>query len=248
MCHIDADSVAYASATAEQALQLPGSDQPIPTFAYGYTPGEARPGVVIIHDVNGANAFYRELGGRLADAGFAVLLPDLFYRQGPLSDDSREAVMVRARQLSFPVAMADLAAIISRLAGEGRKVGAVGFCMGGSLVMLAASRIPALAAGVVYYGFPLNNNPTALRPENPMDEVDQLHVPLRGFFGADDAAVGPDNVRAYAAAARAAGKAVDFTILPGVGHGFLTFDPAAPAAEASQGSWAETLAFLRTRL
>ena len=55
MCHIDADSVGGAAAVAEEQLELPGSDQPIPTFAYGYQPGRPDPTVVIIHDVNGAN-------------------------------------------------------------------------------------------------------------------------------------------------------------------------------------------------
>ncbi len=75
-----------------------------------------------------------------------------------------------------------------------------------------------------------------------------MHAPILGFFGEEDSGVGPDNVRAYEAAARQAGKAIDVTIYPGVGHGFLTFASEGPAAQPSQQSWARAMQFLKERL
>ena len=248
MCHFDEDSVVYVGEAAEQEQALPGSDRPIPTFTYGYRPADRRPAVVIVHDVTGANPFYRDLGARLADAGFAALLPDLFCREPPLTGFSREVIMARAAGFSLPRALTDLAALVAPLAQEGRQVGMIGFCMGGTLALLAAGRVPGLQAAVVYYGFPVNAHPTPTRPDNPIAEVGGLQAPVLGFFGEEDHGVGPDNVRAYAAAAAAAGKAVDFTLYPQVGHGFLSFDPAATSAAASQDSWARALAFFRTHL
>lgn len=248
MCH-QSEEVAGYSVPAEQQLDFTGSEgQTIPAYAYGYRAGEAQPAVIILHDIWGANKFYRDMGQRLAEAGFAAILPDLFVRQGSLRQNSRQAAFARAGQHSFVVALEDLRAIVDTLSGEGRNVGVIGFCMGGTLALLADARIPQLKAAVVYYGFPVNSHPTPNRPFNPIDEVGQLHAPILGFFGEEDSGVGPDNVRAYEVAAQQAGKAIDVTIYPGVGHGFLTFSSEGPAAQPSQQSWARAMQFLKERL
>lgn len=240
------DTVTYDG--PEQQQELPGSDRSLPVFTYGYEPGEQKPVVTIIHDVNGTKPLYRDMGKRLASAGFAAILPDLFCREGPLTDTTREAVFARSSKHSFPVAVEDIRALVTHLTGEGRRVGLVGFCMGGTLGLFSASRIPALNASVVYYGFPVNTRPSPNRPDSPIDEVAQISAPLLGFFGEQDAGVGPDNVRAYEAAARQAGKSLEFTIYPDAGHSFLSFDPEAPTARPSQDSWGRTLAFFRAHL
>ena len=248
MCH-QSEEVAGYSVPAEQQLDFTGSEgQTIPAYAYGYRAGEAQPTVIILHDIWGANKFYRDMGQRLAEAGFAAILPDLFVRQGSLRQNSRQAAFARAGQHSFVVALEDLRAIVDTLSGEGRNVGVIGFCMGGTLALLADARIPQLKAAVVYYGFPVNSHPTPNRPFNPIDEVGQLHAPILGFFGEEDSGVDPDNVRAYEVAAQQAGKAIDVTIYPGVGHGFLTFSSEGPAAQPSQQSWARAMQFLKERL
>ena len=248
MCH-QSEEVAGYSVPAEQQLEFAGSEgQSIPAYAYGYRSGEAQPTVIILHDIWGANKFYRDMGQRLAEAGFAAILPDLFVRQGPLGQNSPQAAFARAGQHSFAVALEDIRAIVDKLSSQGRSVGVIGFCMGGTLALLADARIPQLKAVVVYYGFPVNSHPTSNRPFNPIDEVSQLHTPILGFFGQEDSGVGPDNVRAYEAAARQAGKPIDVTIYPGVGHGFLTFSSEGPAAQPSQQSWARAMQFLKERL
>ncbi len=253
MCNPNGDTVSYVSQNdqnTERMVEMPAHERTIPTFAYGYDTPDRRPTVIVLHDVYGASQFYRDLSRRLADEGFAALLPDLFCRQGALPDGAMamEAVFARASRHSFPTALEDIAAMADSLREEGRQVAVLGFCMGGTLAMLEAGRVATLKAGVIYYGFPVNANPTSNRPDNPYDEVQNLQVPLLGFFGAKDSGVGPENVKIYQQAAKKAGKNVNFTIYPNVGHGFLTFDPAAPTAKASQDSWTRTLAFLKKNL
>lgn len=247
MCHPVDPSVVYHD-SSEQQIELPGSGRSLPTFAYGYNPADRKPAVIIAHDIHGANPFYRDMGRRLAEAGFAAFLPDLFAREGELTSHSMEAVQARAGKHSFPTTLADLRAIAEKLSSEGRNVGLIGFCMGGTLALFAAVRIPAIKANVVYYGFPVNARPTQNRPDSAIDEVEQVQTPILGFFGAEDKGVGADNVRAYEAAAHKAGKTVDFTIYPALGHAFMTFDADKPSTQASQESWASALDFFHKQL
>jgi carboxymethylenebutenolidase len=248
MCYPNGDTVVYVGNQTEQLIEVPGSDLAIPTYAYNYAAQETRPVLIVLHDIYGPNQFYRDTCARLAEEGFAVLLPDLFVRQGALSENSMQAAFARSSRHSFPLALDDIAALAGHLHQTGRSVGLLGFCMGGTLTMLAASRLQTLKAGVVYYGFPVNANPTPNRPANPLDEVGSLTAPLLGFFGGKDSGVGPENVKIYQQAARKAGKNVKFTLYPSAGHAFLSFDPAAPTAKDSLESWTRTVAFFKQQL
>jgi carboxymethylenebutenolidase len=244
MCHADSGKVSFEG-ISEQQMDLKVKGVSIPTFAYGYSSGDKKPAVIILHDIFGAGDFYRDLGKRLADQGFAAFLPDLFHREGPLPERNREAAMARGAKHSFVTALEELSVIVDNLSDEGRAVAVVGFCMGGTLGLLSATRFPGLKAAIIYYGFPVNAKPTPNRPNNPIEEVADLKAPLLGFFGEADAGVGPDNVRKYQEEARKNGKAVDFTIYPGIGHAFLTFDPQEASFEASQASWEQAISFLK---
>jgi carboxymethylenebutenolidase len=71
---------------------------------------------------------------------------------------------------------------------------------------------------------------------------------MLGFWGEEDKGVGMDKVKRYDEALSQRGAFHDFTIYPGVGHGFLTFNPEAPAYEVSQRAFQRTVAFLRDKL
>ena len=248
MCYPEGDTVVYVGNHTEQLIDLLGSGLTIPTYAYNYYVQESRSVIIVLHDIYGPNQFYRDTCERLAAEGFAVLLPDLFVRQGALSEHSMQAAFARSSRHSFPLALADIEALAGHIHQAGRSVGLLGFCMGGTLTMLAASRLQTLKAGVVYYGFPVNANPTPNRPANPLDEVGSLAVPLLGFFGGKDSGVGPENVKIYQQAARKAGKNVKFNLYPTAGHAFLSFDLASPTAKVSLESWTQTVAFLKHQL
>ena len=247
MCYPD-EGTASAPFIHEQQIDMPGSGRTIPTFVYGYDPQAQGPVVILIHTIFGPGSFERDVGRRLAQAGFATLLPDLFCREGSLPDTSFEAMMARNSRHNVPRVMEDIGVMVHHLSESGRPVGIIGFCLGGTYALFAATRFPSVKASVVYHGFPVNTRQSPNNPDSPIDEVDQLQVPLLGFFGEQDFVVGPENVRAYETAATAAGKPVDFTMYPDTDHGFLSFDPEAPTARVSQESWARTLAFFREHL
>jgi carboxymethylenebutenolidase len=130
-------------------------------MGYLATPKSGKgPGVVVIQEIFGVNKVMREITDGLAGQGYLALCPDLFWRQEPgiQLTDQTEAEWARAFELfqGFDLAkgVQDLDATIEHLRrtqGCTGKVGTVGFCLGGRLAFLTATRTKADAA-VGYYG------------------------------------------------------------------------------------------------
>jgi carboxymethylenebutenolidase len=250
MCHERLTApISGGAGIEEEDVTFSGKGQDVPAF-FARPEGVKAPAVLIIHDVWGANDFYHDLARRLAVEGFATLLPDFFVREGPPANPSREAVMARRARNNQLTAMDDIGAAILWLQNTTSttgKVGTVGFCMGGTLAMLAAGRDPLPDATVVFYGFPAPQT-TQMAPLAPMNEVEEVRSPMLGFWGEEDKGVGMDNLQRYDEALSRTGAIHDFTVFPNIGHGFLTFKPDAPAFEPSQEAFQKAVAFLRDKL
>jgi carboxymethylenebutenolidase len=210
------------------------------------------PGIVLIHDINGANDFYRDLARRLAGEGYIVALPNLFHREGPPADDTKEAVRARAARAKQADQLGDLEAVsrwLTGLEGCSGSHAVMGFCMGGTLTFLLAARQPAPAASVAYYGFPARDA-TDNAPVRPIDEAElaALDSDLLAFWGDQDTGVGMETVDAYGDALVRHGKPHEIIVYPDIGHGFLTFDEASASYKPSQHAWRKTLGFLRRKL
>ena len=255
MCHDHCPHPVRGGAPLQElTVEIPLDSGSIPAFvALPETIDSAAgaPAILLIHDINGPNDFYRDLARRLATEGYITAMPDFFFRQGP-KPETWELVRARMAQMSQTDTLADIRSALLWLrdheASSG-KVGTIGFCMGGTLVMLAASRHPRPDASVIFYGFPYRER-TPMAPIMAGDDAEAAGVesPLLGFWGDGDAGVGMDNVAKYDALLNRYGKDHEFVIYPGVGHGFLTFDPDAVAYDASQQAWARSLTFLGERL
>ena len=129
--------------------------------AYVARPSNSKaPAIVVIQEIFGVNAVMRGVCDELAAAGFLAVCPDLFWRIEPGIDitDQSEAEWKKAFELynAFDVeaGVKDIAATIDHvraLPEVNGKVGAVGFCLGGLLAYLTATRTDA-DASVAYYG------------------------------------------------------------------------------------------------
>ncbi len=129
--------------------------------AYVARPSDPKaPAIVVIQEIFGVNAVMRGVCDELAAAGFVAVCPDLFWRIEPGIDitDQSEAEWKKAFELynAFDVeaGVKDIAATIDHvraLPEVNGKVGAVGFCLGGLLAYLTATRTDA-DASVAYYG------------------------------------------------------------------------------------------------
>ncbi len=182
------------------------------------------PGIVLLQEIFGVTADLRAVADLYAEEGYAVLVPDLFWRLKPgVELGFGDADMQKARALyeRFDMARAveDIAASVSALRGMAAcagKVGALGFCLGGRLAVLAAARC-GVDCAVGYYGVGI---------ETVLDEAAGIAVPLALHFGADDAHVPPEALAQITA--RLSGlPGIEIYVYPGAGHGF-----AAPARAA----------------
>jgi carboxymethylenebutenolidase len=209
-------------------------------------PGASAPGVVVIQEIFGVNSHIRSVVERLAQAGYAALAPDLFWRVTPgielgyTPDD-----IAKGRELKAKMNMAEViedvdasfAALGARPECAGRKLGIVGFCYGGLVSYVAAVRLQ-LACASSYYGGGI--------PEY-LDEIDNLACPIQFHFGAEDAAIPLDQVEQIRRAAKGKPNAEVF-VYEGAGHGFHCDQRASFQADAAALAWERTLGLFAQHL
>ncbi len=119
--------------------------------------GQPRAGLVVIQEIFGVNSHIREVADGYANAGYAVVAPQIFDRVeadvelGYAEADMGRGMEIAFQQLSMPNTLADLQVAVDHASGYG-KVGVVGYCFGGLLTWLSACELQGVAAAVCYYG------------------------------------------------------------------------------------------------
>lgn len=198
------------------------------------------PGLVVIQEWWGLVDHIKAVADRFAGEGFTALAPDLYHGKSTSSPDEAGKLFMA---LNIGQAEKDLQGAIHYLLSlaetAGKKVGTVGFCMGGQLSLYAACVNHSVGACVDYYGIHPNVRPS----------FESLQAPVLGFFGETDSFVAPEAVRKLESQFQKMGKAVEFHIFPGVGHAFFndTRKDVYNAAVAKQ-SWQRTIEFLKDNL
>ncbi len=196
------------------------------------------PVVVVIHENRGLNPHIEDIARRLALDNFIAMAPDaLFTLGGYPGDEERAAALFatldRAKTSEDFVAAANFA---RTLPGGSGRVGAVGFCYGGSVVNLIATRVPELRAGVAFYGSP-----------PPLDKVGAIKAELLQVIPEHD-----DRLNAawpaFEAALKAAGVRFEGHKYPGTYHGFN--NDTTPRFDDAQAklAWGRTLALFNRTL
>ena len=172
---------------------MPGQRVTISGHFGGYlaSPASGRgPGIVVIQEIFGVNQVMRDIADGLSSRGFFALVPDLFWRIQPGVEltDQTDAEWKQAFGLlqKFDIAkgVEDIQAAISHLRkvnGASGKVGALGYCLGGQLAFLAATRTDS-DASVGYYGISIQDR---------LDEARNIKHPLMLHIAEADEYVPP---------------------------------------------------------
>lgn len=197
---------------------------------------EGRPigAIVVVQEVFGVNRHIRWVCGQFADLGFHAVAPCVFDRVGgnvelEYTDEGIAEGRNRVAALGFDPALLDIAATAAWLAPRAR-VGVVGYCWGGTLAFLAATRL-ALPA-VSYYG---------ARSRPFLDEV--VRAPLMMHFGRHDPLIPQEFHDEFAA--RQPAVPVHFY---DAGHGFNCNERADFHAGSAALAWRRTIRFFREHL
>ncbi len=198
------------------------------------------PGLVVIQEWWGVNDFVKGKADHFASEGYVAIAPDLYRGKIATDPDTAHQLM---RGLPEDRALRDLKGAVTYLRTrpdvDPRKIGVVGWCMGGGYSLSLALADPTLAGGVLYYGRLLTDDAT----------IGSLQVPLLGNFGGQDQGISPESVRAFAKKAKAAGKNVDFKIYPDAGHQFASStDPKIGRPADARDADARTERFLEKML
>src|SRR5688572_26747813 len=199
------------------------------------------PAVIVIQEWWGLDNWVKDQARALAREGYVALAVDLY--RGKVTSNPDEAHQLM-NGLSPDRALRDLKAAFTYLRGrpdvKKDRIGSIGWCMGGRYSLALATEEPRLAAAVAYYGAP---------PTDPA-AIARIKAPVLGNFGGDDKGPSPEQVKAFEAAMKAAGKAVDVKIYEGAPHAFANVNnPWKGYREAAaKDAWARSIAFFAKHL
>lgn len=205
------------------------------------------PGVIMFTDAGGVRQTFHALAQQLADLGYAVLLPDLYYRVGPIEPfdmktafgdpDERARLMTLVASVTKDAATRDTGAFLEFLAAASEvadgKVGTTGYCMGGGLALNAAGRFPGrVGAAASFHG----GNIASTAPDSPHLLAGSMTATVYVAGAENDSSFDDEQYRRLARALTDAG--VDHTLVtyPAL-HGFAVPDNPTYDAEAASRHW-----------
>lgn len=211
------------------------------------------PVVLVVSEIFGVHEHIADVARRFAKLGYLAIAPEMFIRQGDAGSYT-EIPKLQAEIISkVPDAqvMGDLDATVAWAAANGGntdKLAVTGFCWGGRITWLYTAHSPKVKAGVAWYGR-LVGQASDLTPKHPVDLAGQLHAPVLGLYGGQDAGIPLDTVekmKTALAAGSAAAKKSEFMVYPDAPHAFhADYRPSFRKEQAEDG-WKRCLAWFKS--
>ena len=196
------------------------------------------PGVLVVHENRGLNPHIEDIARRIAVDNYIAFAPDALAPLGgyPGDEDKARELFTKLDQAKTREDFVAAANWLKARPDCTRKIGAVGFCYGGGIVNMLATRLPDLAAAVPFYG----NQPSA-------EDAARIKAPMLIHYAEHD-----DRINAGWAAFEAALKAnhvsyQEFTY-PGTQHGFNNDTTPRYDADAAKLAWSRTMDFFARHL
>ena len=234
-------------------VKIPVFDGQIPAYRAMPEKGKKFPVVIVVHEIFGVHEWIQDVCRRFAKLGYIAIAPALYARQGDVKDlkDPRELNMKIFSQIPDTQSMSDLDATLEwagKNGGDTKRAAITGFCWGGRIVWMYAAHNPKLKAGAAWYGrvVPTPNSPvSAAQPTTPIDHVNELKVPVIGFYGGLDTGIPVDSVQRMQDELKKAGKKSEIIVYPNAKHGFHADYRDSYNKDASVDAWAKLLAWFK---
>jgi carboxymethylenebutenolidase len=196
------------------------------------------PGILVVHENRGLNPHIEDVARRIALEQYVAFAPDALTPLGGYPGDEDKARELFAK-LDQPKTREDFVAAVAWLKARPEcsgKVAVVGFCWGGGIANLLATRIPDLGGAVPFYG-----------SQPPAEDVARIKAPLLIHYAENDERINA-GIPAFEAALKANHVRYEIFIYPGTQHGFNNdttprYDKAAAAL-----AWQRTMDFFKKNL
>ena len=216
-------------------VDFPSPDGNGKVHGYLVRPAAAKgklPAVLVVHENRGLNPHIEDIARRLALEGYVAFAPDALHPLGgyPGDEDKARALFPQLDQARTREDFVAAAGALRTLPGTNGKVGVVGFCYGGSIANLLATRVPDLAAAVPFYG----------GAPAPAD-VPRIRAEVLVHHAGNDARL-LEAWPGYRDALKAAGVRHEGYVYPGVEHGFNNDTTPRYDEAAARLAWQRTLA------
>lgn len=222
--------------TSHVELQVNGDG----AYAYIAEPDDdaKHPGVVLIQEWWGIEPHVRSVAQRLASEGFVVAVPDLYH--GKVVTEPDEAMkMIMMLKGNVDRASKEIIGALETLKTrpnvDPKKLGLIGFCVGGFLAFTVAARYSDLAAVVPFYGGGYDPTP---------EEVAKVNVPVLAIYGSQDASIPASQIEKIERMYKEAGKDITVKIYD-AGHAFINPDHGDGNEAAAADAWPLAVNFLR---
>lgn len=227
-----------------RAIEIPAADGTIDVHVF--TPGNADrplPAVVLFTDIGGLRPCYHEKAQQIADNGYAVLMPNIYYRdaRGPVvpegksfrDPDVRPTLFGYAGRLTPEALSRDFAALLECIDSEAEfavgKIGVVGYCMTGAFALRMAAEHPDRVAAAA--GFHSANLAKADDPNSLVHVVGTIEGRVYLGHADKDELLPPDQIARLDEALAKAGVHFTTELYKGAAHGFTAKD--APSYDAT---------------
>ena len=252
--------VANAKATTTQEVRIKTPDGECDALFVHPTGGGAHPAVLMWPDILGLRPAFREMATRLAASGYAVLCINPYYRdaQAPVvqvgasfqDESTREKVMPMYRNLSAKTHQSDAEAFVTWLdeqtpVDSRRKVGTMGYCMGGPIVMrTAAVAADRIGAACSYHGGGLVTD----KPDSPHLLIPKMNAQFLIAVAENDDEREPNTKIALGDAFKEHGLDAEIEVYEGAMHGWCVLDSRVYNHDAAEKAWGRTLALFQRAL
>jgi carboxymethylenebutenolidase len=244
---------------AMQYHEIETGDGACPVYLHHPDVDRPLPAIILYMDGPGIRPAVQEIAARLAGEGFAVVLPDLFYRSGPydpvdpkvtfadpaLKEKHRKTHMARATPKAV---MADTQALLAfideRPEAAAGPIGVVGYCMGGRLALIAAGTFPdRIIAAASYHGGGLAND----TPSSPHLLADRMKARIYVAGAIEDANFDEAQKARLDSALAAAGRDYRIETYP-ARHGWVPRDTAVHDRHEAEHHWRTLIPFMQEAL
>ncbi len=216
----------------DEMIEFPSDGQTTPGYLAYPEDGLPHPGIVLIQEWWGLVPHIEDVARRFAREGFYALAPDLYH--GKSSSEPDEARKL-AMELEEDNAYRDIQAAINRMKEimnvQPKKLGVVGWCMGGGLSLLTAELSADVGADVIFYGH-----------LGDMDGIERIKAPVLGLFAEKDRGVPASTVHEFEQRLEKYQIPHEVIVYPRAQHAFFNdtrpgiYDP-----EASADAWFRTI-------